>query len=114
MRSFLKKLKSKAGESLVESLAAILIFTLASVVMYSMVSTSADLNRKVKEMDEQNQQYLIAVETAQNQYQNGEATMTFTIQGKEVAKVDVVIYGGKDIHGNKDGSLFTYFAGSGS
>lgn len=103
MRSVLKKLKSKAGESLVESLAAILIFTLASVVMYSMVSTSADLNRKVKEMDEQNQQHLIAVETGLDTYMTGTATVTFTMGGDEIAEVDVDIYGGQDE------SLYTYF-----
>ena len=52
MKQMLNKLKSKAGESLVESLAAILIFTMASIVMYTMVTTASDINLKAKEMDE--------------------------------------------------------------
>lgn len=103
MRAMLNKLKSKAGESLVESLAAILIFTMASIVMYSMVSTSADLNQKVKEMDEKNQQHLIAVETGLSGYKNGAAEIKFELGGNEIASVNVDVYGGQD------DSLFTYF-----
>ena len=56
MKQILNKLRSRAGESLVESLAAILIFTMASIVMYSMVTTASDINLKAKEMDEKIQE----------------------------------------------------------
>ena len=101
MKNLFHKLRSKAGESLIESLAAILIFTMASIVMYSMVTTAADINRTAKEMDEANQQHMIAVEKGEDQ--NGSATITFSLDGTEIAETKVDIYGGKD------GSLFTYF-----
>lgn len=105
MKNLFRKLKNKAGESLIESLAAILIFTMASIVMYSMVTTAADINRKAKIMDETNQQHMIAVE--KGEVPNGSATITFSLNGTEIAETKVDIYGGKD------DSLFTYFIQTG-
>ena len=107
MKNILRKLKSKAGESLIESLAAILIFTMASIVMYSMVTTAADINRTAKEMDETNQQHLIAVEKGLPGAKNGSADITFSLNGTEIAETNVDIYGGQD------GSLYTYFVHTG-
>ena len=107
MKNILRKLKSKAGESLIESMAAILIFTMASIVMYSMVTTAADINRTAKEMDETNQQHLIAVEKGLPGAKNGSADITFSLNGTEIAETNVDIYGGQD------GSLYTYFVHTG-
>ena len=107
MKNLFHKLRSKAGESLIESLAAILIFTMASIVMYSMVTTAADINRKAKIMDETNQQHMIAVEKGLPQAQNGSATITFSLDGTQIAQTRVDIYGGED------DSLFTYFVQTG-
>lgn len=107
MKNILRKLKSKAGESLIESMAAILIFTMASIVMYSMVTTAADINRTAKEMDEANQQHLIAVEKGLPGAKNGSADITFSLNGTEIAETNVDIYGGQD------GSLYTYFVHTG-
>ena len=107
MKNLFRKLKNKAGESLIESLAAILIFTMASIVMYSMVTTAADINRTAKEMDETNQQHLIAVEKGLPGAKNGSADITFSLNGTEIAETNVDIYGGQD------GSLYTYFVHTG-
>lgn len=100
MTAIFKKLKSKAGESLVESLCAILIFTMASVVMFSMVSSAADINGKAKEQDEKNQAYMVAVEKGENR--SGRGTVTFTFGSNVDLDVDVDVYGDKD-------TLFAYF-----
>lgn len=47
-----KLLNNKKGETLVETLAAILIFTMASIVLYSMVTTAANINSEAREHDE--------------------------------------------------------------
>ena len=107
MKNFLRKLKSKAGESLIESMAAILIFTMASIVMYTMVTTAADINRTAKEMDEKNQEHMIAVEKGLPEAQNGNAEISFYLNGTEIAETLVDIYGGQD------GSLYTYFVHTG-
>ena len=107
MKNFLRKLKSKAGESLIESLAAILIFTMASIVMYTMVTTAGDLNRTVKEMDYAYQQHTIAVEKGLPDAKNGSAVITFSLGSTEIAQTQVDIYGGEN------DSLFTYFIQTG-
>ena len=107
MKNLFRKLKNKAGESLIESLAAILIFTMASLVMYTMVTTAADLNRTAKEMDETNQQHMIAVEKGLPEAQNGSAIITFSLGSTEIAQTQVDIYGGQD------DSLYTYFVHTG-
>ena len=107
MKNFLRKLKSKAGESLIESLAAILIFTMASIVMYTMVTTAGDLNRTAKEMDYANQQHMIAVEKGLPDAKNGSAVITFSLGSTEIAQTQVDIYGGEN------DSLITYFIQTG-
>lgn len=103
MKAFLHKLKSKAGESLVEVLAAILIFTMASIVMYSMVTSAADINMTAKQMDARNQEHMIAVEKGEDSAKNGSAIITFTMDGVQIAQSSVDIYGGTN------DSLFAYF-----
>lgn len=65
MKKIIRKLKSKAGESLVESMAAILIFTLSSIALLSMISASADINRTAKVADQQFQEQMVYVEKAE-------------------------------------------------
>lgn len=103
MTAFFKKLKSKAGESLVESLCAILIFTMASIVLFSMVSAANDINGKAKEQDAKNQAHLVAVE--KGEVKNGGGTVTFTLGDStvKIAEVDVDVYGGQN------DSLYAYF-----
>lgn len=107
MTAFIKKLKSKAGESLIESLCAILIFTMASIVMFSMVSAANDINGEAKEQDAKNQAHLVAVEKGENK--SGEGTVQFVINGDNDLSVSVDVYGGADSSGNSDGSLYAYF-----
>ena len=113
MKNFLRKLKSKAGESLIESMAAILIFTMASIVMYTMVTTAADINRTAKEMDEKNQEHMIAVEKGLPENKIATGTVTFSMidasnNATVLATENVDIYGG-----NTADELFTYFIQTG-
>ena len=97
MKALFRKLKSKAGESLVETLAAILIFTMASVVMYSMVT--------VKEKDKQNQVQMVAVEKGDPAAKTGEGTVTFYLGSHKIAETSVDIFGGENE------SLYSFFVG---
>ncbi len=54
-KQFLKKLKSRAGETLVETLFAILIATFASLMLAGATSTGMELNRQARERDRVNQ-----------------------------------------------------------
>lgn len=108
MKAVFKKLKSKAGESLVETLAAILIFTMASIVMYTMVSTAADINTTVKEKDKVNQEHMLAIEKGEPDAKSGSGTVYIYVgeeaAGQEKASIKVDIYGGHD------DSLYAYYS----
>ena len=105
MKMIIKKLRSRAGESLVESLAAILVVTMASIVMYSMVTAAADINTKAKNNDLSIQQQMDVAERAD--HASGEGTIYMYIEFNDtqnkVAEVDVDIFGAP-------GDLFSYFA----
>lgn len=81
----MKKLLNKKGESLVESLSAILIFTLSSIMLYTMLTTAVDLNRTAKEADEAHAQQMIYAEQAESLLPgmpagiNGEGNVIFTM-----------------------------------
>lgn len=111
---FLNKLRSRAGESLVESLAAILIFTLASIVMYTMVTTAADINMTAKEADRANQEQMLIAEQGDVSSGSGTVSMTVEVTAQDgttttvkIAEVPVDIYGGTD------GTLYSYYAKEG-
>ena len=52
MKRWIASVKQKRGETLVESMAAILVFTLASVLFLSTVTTAANINRTARDADE--------------------------------------------------------------
>ena len=79
----MKKLKSKKGESLIESLVAILIFTMSSILLYSMLSTAAQLNLKAKEADEAHQAQMLYAEQAENASARGSVRFSFRQNGIE-------------------------------
>lgn len=75
MKKLMKKLRCKAGESLVEVLCAILIFTLASVGMYSMVMAANNINATAKEADRSFQEQMLVVELAEGTPESGTITI---------------------------------------
>ena len=104
MNKIFKKLRSRAGESLIESLAAILVMTMASIVMYSMVTAAADINTKAKENDLAVQQQMAVAERAERASGYGTISMYIEVgdDTERVAEVDVEIFGAP-------GELYSYF-----
>ena len=104
MNKIFKKLRSRAGESLIESLAAILVVTMASVVMYSMVTAAADINTKAKNNDLAIQQQMDVAERADHASGSGTIYMYIEVgdDTERVAVVDVDIFGAS-------GDLYSYF-----
>ena len=109
MNKIFKKLRSRAGESLIESLAAILVMTLASIVMYSMVTAAADINTKAKNNDLAVQQQMDVAERADQASGSGTIYMYIEVddETKRVAEVDVDIFGA-------EGDLYSYFVKEGA
>lgn len=104
MKKIIRKLKSKAGESLVESMAAILIFTLSSIALLSMISASADINRTAKVADEQFQEQMTVVEKAESTDAKA-GYVTFTVNDKTVAQDKVYICQKND----NNSALYAYY-----
>lgn len=104
MEQLIRKLKSKAGESLVESMAAILIFTLSSIALLSMFSASADVNRTAKVADQQFQEQMVYVEKAEVEKSTA-GHVTFNVNGHDVAQDDVYICR----EPKNDSALYAYY-----
>lgn len=106
MKRLIKKLRSKAGESLVETLCAILIFTLASVGMYSMVMAANNINAAAKEADQKFQEDMLIVEkgdaTDTAHHKEGTITVTYN-DGDYDHKFQIAV----DVY--QSGDLFSYF-----
>lgn len=98
----MKKLRNKRGETLIEALAAILIFTLATVALFSLITTATDLNRYAKESDAKTQEQLVAAEQGASNGQSGTVTLTLTSSSEEKG-VQVTVYG------DRDGGLYAYY-----
>jgi Tfp pilus assembly protein PilX len=106
MNKILNKLRSKAGESLIESLAAILIFTMASVGMFSMVTAAARINETAKQTDREYQEQMAHAEQGEESAESGVVTMTLSRGG---TKEDIrVIVADVDLYGTEEG-LFAYY-----
>ena len=104
MKKIMKKLRSRKGESLIEVLCAILIFTMSSVGMYSMVMAANNINAAAKEADRANQEAMAIVEKAEGDpTSKGSITVTVTDSAgnKEDVKIPVDIY--------ESGDLFSFF-----
>lgn len=91
---FLKKLKSRAGETLVETLFAILIATFASILLAGSTSTAIELNRQARARDAANQLCLEKLATEADVRTTENATLKVQMMqldkdtGKFVKKVE--------------------------
>ena len=85
-----KVLRNKKGETLVETLIAILIFTMASIILYSMVTSAAKLNREAKAFDESMMEGMNAVEMESGALTASSGTVTISVvTGKNAEGVDI-------------------------
>jgi len=106
MKPFFEKLKSRAGESLIESMIAILIFTLSSIVMYSMVTAAGDINATAKSRDLETQQQMAAAEKGEGAGTAGQVSVSIVLGGSSavISTEDVEIYG------DPENTLYSYYA----
>lgn len=104
MKNIMKKLRSRRGESLVEVLCAILIFTMSSVAMYSMVMAANNINAAAKKADEAHQQAMLIVEKGETGASEGFITVSIpNAAGTEKARVVIPV----DVFEAED--LYSYF-----
>ena len=113
MRNIIKKLRSKQGESLLETLISILIFTLASIAMFTMCKSANQLNATVKDNAADVNTQMLIVESASGA-PTSTGTLTFKFEGWadaethhwESRKIDVPIA----VYGSRSSdTLFSYY-----
>ena len=109
MRVMKKFVNDKKGETLVETLSAILIFTLASIILYTMVTSAAGVNKKAREQDVIIGNQLSVAEHADAPMGTGTVTISIPAAAEggipvQVAEFNVSIYR----NGDED-SLYSYF-----
>ena len=63
MKRLIARLRKRSGETLVESMAAILVFTLSSLLLFSMVNAANRINLTTKQADLERQSQLSAAES---------------------------------------------------
>jgi len=105
MKKWIYRLKSKNGETLVETMAAILIFTFGSIIMLSMISSAANINSTVKEADENYFKDMQVVEMASGTPQT--VSITFSIAERPDANYNEVVYA--DMYSREAGGLYAYY-----
>lgn len=101
MKAVFRKLKTRRGETLIESLVAILAFAISTVVMYSMVTAAMNMNYNAREADKAFQNKVKTAEQAQGSGRSGTVTLTLTqspanSQDKKMGEVVVKVYGDTD------------------
>lgn len=100
MHNIIRRLRDKRGETLIESMASILIFTFASIIMLTMISTATDINRTAKKADRDHFSQMIIAEMAEGS-STAKGTVKFTVNGV-TESVQVDVYG-------ENTDLYSYF-----
>ena len=97
-------LRSSRGETLVESLVSVLVFTLSSLLLFSMVFAAANINRSAKQADLDRQEQLSAAETGDGETVPGTVTVLI---GSEVIPSES--FNDISICRKEPGALYSYF-----
>lgn len=97
MKKLMMRLKNKCGESLVESMCAILIFTLASLLFFTMVTAATRINKTTRDTETELLNQMNTVECADAAGTDGTASIevgsnTITENIKVVSGGDVFAY----------------------
>lgn len=99
MRKFIRKLKSRKGESFVEILIAILIVALGSLLIATMYNTSMDLNITASQQDDD---YYKAVSEMEKMYDSTtEPTKGKVVIQEDTASGDKSYEGSIEIYGDE-------------
>lgn len=111
IKKLIKRLRSISGESLVESMASVLIFTLASIALLTMINASANINAEAKEADAIHQEQMSIAEKADNDnLVAGDHTVEFSFESNSSLS-NIRISEDVDVYQKPgdDSALFSYF-----
>lgn len=109
-----KKLKQKKGETLVETLAALLIATLSVMMLTSAITASARINNQYRKADERMAAELQVAERKSDEDMLGvdEASskkdIQFQFSSSGIEEVEVILYGQKATADKREGEVISY------
>ena len=89
-----KILHNKKGETLVEVMAAILIFTLSSIILYTMITSASKVNAEAQDFDKAVYDQMLVTERGQTPAKKGTVKISYVKSGakEEINSVPVDIF----------------------
>ena len=111
MKTILTRLKETRGETLVESMIAILIFTFASILFLTLVTSAANINIRVNEADESFQAQQLAVEQAPTESAQSAQAVLFKDKNGNGAldEGEAVVTATMKVVAEDDDALYAYY-----
>ena len=109
-----KKLKQQKGETLVETLAALLIATLSVMMLTSAITASARINNQYRKADERMAAELQAAESQSDgdmfgaNEEDSKRELEFVFTSSEDGIVEVILYGQKATADKREGEVISY------
>ena len=113
MKQVLNKLKNKAGETLVETMAAILIFTFGSIIMLNMITSAVEINKMAEDADRQYLEDMKAVEMLDHK-KPGDDHFVRIETDKDLLRNPFRPKIPVDVYGSENGTLYAYYQKGGS
>ncbi len=101
--SFIKKLRERSGETLVETLVAMLVIAFASLLLASMVSASGSIDISVREKDGDFYRGLSAAELKDGAETVADGKVIITYENDTTETYDVNAYKGDGLYSYKKG-----------
>ena len=95
MNTIFNRLASRRGESLIESMVAILVFTFASIIMLTMITSAVNINQVAKDADQAYFEQMTAIEAKGGTPSSGNNEFSFS-NGRLKETVSVAVYGAAD------------------
>lgn len=104
----IRKLRSQTGETLVESMASILIFTMASIILLSMIATASKINVTAKKVDAAVRTELYAAEAQEGDGETGSITVSYTVTGVGGTRTESAPPIPVSIYSSGENTLYSY------
>lgn len=89
----IRKLRQKKGETLIETLVAMLVIVLSVALLCTCVMSAANINKQTREADEEFREELLAAENRTGTSQTKQVQITSTSGNLGVKLVEVTVYG---------------------
>jgi len=105
LQSLRRYIRSRKGETLVEAMVSILIFTLSSIILFTMISAATNINRSVKAADATRQTQLEIAEASAASSEHCKDGMVTVVSGGDTERISVKVAQQKGV----SDAFFTYF-----